>query len=103
MPFGVMGGQYQSTGHMRMVSNIVDYGMTPQESMDTPRSFAGDGVLSVEGGYSEQTRAGLSALGHNIKVLDKPLGGSQAIWIDEENDVLHGASDPRKDGCAIGY
>jgi len=103
MPFGVMGGQYQSTGHMRMVSNIVDYGMTPQESMDTPRSFAEAGELRLEDGYSEQTRAGLEALGHNVQVLDKPLGGAQAIWIDDENDVLHGASDPRKDGCAIGY
>ena len=103
MPFGVMGGQYQSTGHMRMVSNIVDYGMTPQESMDTPRSFFEAGELRLEDGYSEQVRADLTALGHNVKVLDKPLGGAQAIWIDEENDVLHGASDPRKDGCAIGY
>ncbi len=103
MPFGVMGGQYQSTGHMRMVSNIVDYGMSPQESMDTPRSFAEAGELRLEDGYSEQTRADLEALGHNVKVLDKPLGGAQAIWIDKENDVLHGASDPRKDGCAIGY
>jgi len=103
MPFGVMGGQYQSTGHMRMVSDIVDYGMTPQESMDTPRSFAEAGELRLEAGYSRQTHADLRALGHNIKVLDKPLGGAQAIWIDEENGVLHGASDPRKDGCAIGY
>lgn len=103
MPFGVMGGQYQSTGHMRMVSNIVDFGMTPQESMDTPRSFAEAGTLSVESGYSKETCTALTALGHNVKVLDKPLGGSQAIWIDEENDVLHGASDPRKDGSAIGY
>lgn len=103
MPFGVMGGQYQSTGHMRMVSNIVDFGMTPQESMDTPRSFAEAGTLSVESGYSKETCAALTALGHNVNVLDKPLGGAQAIWIDEENDVLHGASDPRKDGSAIGY
>jgi len=103
MPFGVMGGQYQSTGHIRMVSNIVDYGMTPQESMDTPRSFAEAGELRLEDGYSEQVRADLRALGHNVIVLDKPLGGAQAIWIDTENDVLHGASDPRKDGCAIGY
>ena len=103
MPFGVMGGQYQSTGHIRMVSNIVDYGMTPQESMDTPRSFAEAGELRLEDGYSEQVRTSLRALGHNVKILDKPLGGAQAIWIDTENDVLHGASDPRKDGCAIGY
>ncbi|MGE4611016.1 MAG: gamma-glutamyltransferase family protein [Paracoccaceae bacterium] len=103
MPFGVMGGQYQSTGHMRMVSNIVDFGMSPQESMDTPRSFADASGLAVENWYSAETQAGLQALGHKVNVLDKPLGGAQAILIDEVNGVLRGASDPRKDGCAIGY
>ena len=103
MPFGVMGGQYQSTGHMRMLSNIVDFGMSPQESMDTPRAFADASGLRLENGYSKETRDALAALGHKINVLDNPLGGSQAIWIDEENGILHGASDPRKDGCAIGY
>jgi len=103
MPFGVMGGQYQATGHARMLTNIVDYGMTPQESMDTPRCFAEAGTLSLESGYSDETCESLTALGHKIERSSKPIGGSQAIWIDEENDVLRGASDPRKDGCAIGY
>lgn len=103
MPFGVMGGQYQATGHARMLTNLVDYEMTPQESMDTPRSFAENGILSLESGYSAEVQEGLKAKGHVLNVSSKPIGGSQAIVIDDVNETLQGASDPRKDGCAIGY
>jgi gamma-glutamyltranspeptidase/glutathione hydrolase len=41
-------------------------------------------------------------MGHAVSVPDTPIGGAQAILI-HENGVLEGASDPRKDGCALGY
>ena len=103
MPFGVMGGAYQPNGHTRFVSNMVDFGLDPQSALDAPRSFADEGVLKVERGYSDLVRAQLTDLGHKVVVPDGPLGGGQAIRIDHEAGVLEGASDPRKDGCAIGY
>ncbi|MFN4203069.1 MAG: gamma-glutamyltransferase family protein [Tabrizicola sp.] len=101
MPFGVMGGAYQPCGHARFVSNLVDYGMDLQEAMDAPRSFSGPEGMEVERGYSDSVRSELSAMGHPVVIPQTPLGGSQAIRI--EGDLLIGASDPRKDGCSLGY
>ena len=100
-PFGVMGGAYQPCGHARFVTNLVDYGMDLQDAIDAPRCFSGLEGMEVERGYSDQVRADLAAMGHKVVIPGKPLGGAQAIRID--GDVLVGGSDPRKDGCALGY
>ncbi len=102
MPFGVMGGQYQATGHARILSNIYDFGMDMQAALDAPRSFFEKGHLRIERGYEDSTVEKLSSLGHNIDQKIGPIGGAQAIRI-HKNGVLEGASDPRKDGSAIGY
>lgn len=103
MPFGVMGGQYQAAGHARLITNIADYDMNPQQALDGPRSFPIDGSLMLERGYKDYVFTGLKKLGHQVAIPDAPHGGGQAIWIDYDNGVLQGASDHRKDGCAIGY
>lgn len=103
MPFGVMGGQYQSTGHARFVSNLVDYGMDPQAAIDAPRCFSEYGDMQVEKGYSDTVRQELADLGHKISIPAAGIGGAQAIRIDHDLGVLEGGSDPRKDGCALGY
>ena len=101
MPFGVMGGAYQPCGHARFVSNLTDYGLDPQAAIDAPRAFSGPDGMEVERGYSDEVRSELAAMGHQVIVPQTPLGGAQAIRID--GDLLIGASDPRKDGCALGY
>lgn len=103
MPFGVMGGAYQPNGHARVLTNMVDYGMEPQVALDAPRSFSDAGNMQVERGYPDRVRAELAALGHTVTIPEIALGGAQAIRIHHEAGVLEGASDPRKDGCALGY
>lgn len=103
MPFGVMGGQYQAAGHARLVTNMVDYGMHPQQALDGPRSFPEDGILMLERGHEAHVMDGLRRRGHDVQIPEAPLGGGQAIWIDHHAGVLQGVSDHRKDGCAIGY
>ena len=101
MPFGVMGGAYQPNGHARLISNMVDFGMSVQDAIDAPRSFVDKGILKVERGYSDDIRNELTSLGHTVDVPDTPIGGAQAIVL-HDNGVLEGGSDPRKDGCALG-
>lgn len=100
--FGVMGGAYQPNGHVRFLSNMVDYAMDPQTAMDGPRSFCEPDGFALERGYGDDVREKLTKMGHHVITPDLPIGGSQAIMVDEDG-IYHGASDPRKDGCALGY
>lgn len=105
MPYGVMGGEYQAFGHMQFLTRVFDYGMDVQEAQDAPRFFPDpfSGEVEVEGTIPAGILDGLRAKGHRLVRPNKPIGGSQAIWIDWEHGTLTGGSDPRKDGCAIGY
>ncbi len=105
MPFGVMGGQYQACGHARFLTNFFDYGLDVQQSMDLARSFPAPGETEVEAesGIPREVLAELEAMGHRFCPPEKPIGGSQAIQIDWDQGTLAGGSDPRKDGCALGY
>ena len=102
LPFGVMGGQYQPVGHARIISNIIDYNLSLQEAIDAPRSFCDEGLMKVERSYEPHVVQQLEDIGHNVSQNMEAIGGAQAIYI-HESGVLEGASDPRKDGCALGY
>lgn len=103
MSFGVMGGQYQPVGQSRVVTNVLDYGLDVQEAIDQPRGLHYEGVYQLEDGVPAEIVEGLKKIGHQTTGIVGPLGGGQAIWIDWEKGTLTGGSDPRKDGCALGY
>ena len=103
MPYGVMGGDYQPFGHVHLLQNIIDFGMDPQTALDAPRVFANGTEIEVEHGIDPKIAAVLGDLGHKMIDAPEPLGGGQAIWIDQSRGTLTAGSDPRKDGCALGY
>jgi gamma-glutamyltranspeptidase/glutathione hydrolase len=103
MPFGVMGGHFQPMGQTWFLTNFLRYGLDIQEALDLPRIFPALGKVEIERGIPADVAAGLARLGHDIVGVDRPHGGGQAIWIDRARGCLVGASEPRKDGMALGY
>jgi gamma-glutamyltranspeptidase/glutathione hydrolase len=101
--FGVMGEHYQPMGQSWVLTNAVEYGMDIQQAIDFPRICPHLGKVEIERGVSTDMREKLTALGHVLTEVERPLGGGQAIVIDHERGVLIGGSDPRKDGAALGY
>jgi gamma-glutamyltranspeptidase/glutathione hydrolase len=108
MSFGVMGGGIQPQGHVQVLVNIIDLGMGLQQALDAPRYryMTGKDVL-LEDEIPASVISRLMALGHRRAsppgILRSSMGGGQAIMIDPVSRTLMGASDPRKDGLAIGY
>ncbi|WP_244604683.1 MULTISPECIES: gamma-glutamyltransferase [Mesorhizobium] len=102
--FGVMGGYYQALGHAHLISKVLDYGMDLQEAIDLPRVMPTSNGTSVEAEHTidGSTKAELERRGFTFTPAEDPIGGAQAIRIDWENGTLTGASEPRKDGIALG-
>jgi gamma-glutamyltranspeptidase/glutathione hydrolase len=103
LSFGVMGGDMQAQGHVQVLANIIDFGMDVQQAGEAPRFRHDPGTLALESAFSTEVRQGLAAKGHNIVDAVGSFGGYQGIVIDHDSGVLMGGSDPRKDGCALGW
>src|SRR5262245_40171931 len=102
---GLKGGHVQPQVQVQIISNLIDFGMTPQESISTPRFNHIEGAkVGLEPEISESVKAELTRRGHQV-VGGNPesFGGAHAIVIDPESGAFVGGSDPRKGGCALGF
>lgn len=105
MSFGVMGGQYQALGHAWFLSAVFDHALDLQAAAELPRLFPKPGSDEVEMEARLHALAAAEFARRGLRPVPPPfaIGGAQAIAIDWENGTLLGGSDPRKDGCALGY
>ncbi|WP_425615913.1 gamma-glutamyltransferase [Anatilimnocola sp. NA78] len=113
--YGVMGGDMQAQGHVQILLNIIDFGMNVQAAGDAARVMHtgsadptgapanGSGTVHVEAGVSDEAVAVLKAKGHKVFRSRGGYGGYQGILLDREQGTLHGGTEPRKDGAAVGY
>lgn len=101
--FGVMGGNMQPQGHVQVLMNLLDDGMSIQEALDYPRwRYHVDGQLAVEERFDETVLSKLARRGHEIRVMPPThFGGGQIAR--NADGILSAGTDPRKDGVAIGF
>ena len=107
MSFGVMGADMQPQGHVQFLVNLIDFKLNLQEAIDASRARHLEGTeVYLENGISDDVASALQAKGHQLSKEDSlvnQVGGGQAIYLDRKQNILLGASDRRKDGCALGY
>jgi len=113
--FGVMGGDFQPQGQVQALMNLIDFGMSPQQAGEQPRichfesstptglKMTNGGSIAFERGFTDQVKRELADMGHKVMEETGAYGGYQGIWREDGPLRYFGGSDPRKDGCAVGY
>jgi gamma-glutamyltranspeptidase/glutathione hydrolase len=114
--FGVMGGDMQPQGHVQVLVNMLDFGMNVQAAGEAPRvehvgsatptgkaGLANGGTVKAEYGIPDEVVKELERRGHAVERVRVNGGGFQGILISPRTGVLHGGSEARKDGAAVGY
>lgn len=113
--FGVMGGDFQPQGHAQVLMNLIDFKMSPQQAGEQPRvahsgsstptgyNMKDSGTIIPEHHIAQETKEDLIKMGHKIAAHVSAHGGYQGILRKDDPLLYFGGSDPRKDGCALGY
>jgi len=100
--FGAMGGAMQAQGHVQMMVRIFACGQNPQAAADAPRWRVTEGLtVAVEDGFAPEVLGELACRGHRLQRHGGSFGGAQLIH--RLDDGYLAASEPRKDGQAVGF
>jgi gamma-glutamyltranspeptidase/glutathione hydrolase len=102
---GSPGGSRIITTVLQVVLNVVDFKMNVQEAVDAPRfhhQWLPDVIRLERQGFPADVVTALEAMGHTTEV-GADMGDVHAIMIDHATGLRLGASDPRLDGCTLGY
>ncbi|HKV43422.1 MAG TPA: gamma-glutamyltransferase [bacterium] len=113
LAWATRGGDAQAPWDFQVFSNIAHHHMNVQEAVERPRWFSFPATdpatirspfeLRMEDGFPPGTYEQLRTLGHRVAAPRPSSGGVQVVLVDPDERVYAGGSDPRPDGCAIGF
>ena len=101
--YGSPGGANIINTVLQITLNLIDYGMSIQQAIDSPRIS----VTSVERpilrepGFSESIIQRLKNLGHPVEDNVTTIGSVQAVIIDLSSGRVFGGADQRREGTVI--
>ena len=87
------------TAILQVVSNLVDFDMSPEQAVSAPRIHYENGVLNIEPGFEIGQLDGLKADYENQQhweQLNLYFGGVHTVEFDGHR--FHGVGDPRRGG-----
>jgi gamma-glutamyltranspeptidase/glutathione hydrolase len=107
------GGRGQVQINLQVMVNAIDFGMDVQRAVEAPRWISGgayrglsENALYVEPAMPSETIGGLQALGRDVQTDSSEadlFGNCTVIARHSGAGTLSGASDPRRDGAAVGW
>ena len=100
-PFGVMGAYMQPQGQLQVLMNMLDFELSPQQSLDQPRwQWFGGKRIGIEKEFGTQVFDGLKALGHDVHWAEDATiyGRGQIVCKSKDKSDYFGGSEPRCDG-----
>ena len=112
--FGTPGGEAIGQAQLQVAVNLLEFGMTMQESIEAPRlSLAADPnfyrtgaeiTLRLENRITPEVVGRLRSMGHQVELIDGLAGGNmQGVLKNPSTGALTAGGDPRNLGYAIGF
>jgi gamma-glutamyltranspeptidase/glutathione hydrolase len=106
---GSPGGSTIITVVLQVILNCIDFNMNIRQAVESPRfhhQWVPDSIYYERKAFTDNVRNELTQMGYNFideGVEQRILGIVEAIMVDQKNNIIYGADDPRGGGLAAGY